>query len=101
MEEGYGLKFYFENKEGKMNIIKKLFVFFVNVGWLVPLFYSHSILFDWLSNEVAPAIHGGNPTFSSLPILNYSRNLHYISFFWMSLVVIFWFFKFSDKKKNN
>jgi hypothetical protein len=77
-----------------MKILKMIFLFIFSVGWLVPLYFSFSFLFDWFHLEVAPVIYQKIPTFSSFPMLYYSKYLFFIAFFWMCIVIIFWIFSF-------
>ena len=83
--------------------MKKIMLFIISTGWLVPLWGYFSVLHSWHTSEVIPKLNGV-PQVNSFPQYQFSQQLLVFAGIWFSLVVVcfvgYFIFKGSSNSKS-
>jgi hypothetical protein len=69
--------------------MKRILIFILSVGWLLPLWVSGFIMFQFLSGEVMPRLAGRNPI-NSFPFIHFSAQAFTIACVWLAFAIVFW-----------
>lgn len=73
-----------------MPFIKKVAIFLVSTGWLLPLLLSFSFFNSWATHIVMPSVYGKEIAMHSFPYYESSYYMFRVAFGWLSLVVCSW-----------
>jgi hypothetical protein len=85
--------------------MKRIFIAIFSAGWLLPLWVSASVMFQFLSAEVLPRLAGQQPV-NSFPFVQFSAQAFTGACIWLGVVIIFWAWRaaaasFSPSKIND
>jgi hypothetical protein len=69
--------------------MKRILIAVFSAGWLLPLWVSASVMFQFLSAEVLPRLAGQQPV-NSFSFVQFSAQAFTAACVWLGAVIIFW-----------
>ena len=75
--------------------MRRLLIATFTTGWLLPMWLSAHVMFDYLDAEVLPRLHGQHPN-NSFPFVHFSEQCFTVGCVWLAAVVFFWAYRLTD-----
>ncbi len=69
--------------------MKRILIAIVSAGWLLPLWMSASVMFQFLSAEVLPRLAGQGPI-NTFPYVQFSEQAFTAASIWLGAVIMYW-----------